>query len=101
MRSSTMQTAPENGRNGGPLAIHRASDCRDVVHVSPVHADEVDGAVARNTRRGAQRIGKEGTKLRLAHLARGHRELAMASGGHCMPPRYRLASFLALREPEG
>src|SRR5258706_10061394 len=60
-----------------PLAIHRAADGRDVVHMPPVHADKVDGAVARNTRRGPQRIGQEGAKLRLAHLARGHGELAI------------------------
>ena len=65
------------------FAIDRAAD-GGVVHVTPVHADEVDRTVARNTRRGAQRIGQEGTELCLAHLTRGHRELSMASGGNRM-----------------
>src|SRR6202043_17113 len=34
----------------------------------------------------AKRVSEEGTELRLAHLTRGHSELAMASGGHRMPP---------------
>ena len=63
--------------------------------MSPVHADEVDGAVARNTRRGAQCIGKEGTKLRLTHLARGHNELAVASGGYRMPPNPHIVGRVA------
>ena len=39
-----------------------------------------------HTRRCAKRVSEEGAELRLAHLARGHGELAMASGGHRMPP---------------
>ena len=54
-----------------PLAIDRAADCRNVVHVSPVHADEVDGAIAGATRCGTQGIGEEGTELRFGHLAGG------------------------------
>jgi hypothetical protein len=53
--------------------------------VAPVHADEVHGSVARATCRCAKRVGEEGAELRLAHLTRGHRELAMASGSHRMP----------------
>src|SRR5258706_3276579 len=68
------------------LAVDGGADCRDAVHVSPVHADEVDGAIARVTRRCAKRVSEEGTELRLAHLTPGHSELAMASGGHRMSP---------------
>src|SRR6266403_214855 len=78
--------------SGLPILAHQAHSAnmgtksRDYIYGSTLRATEVDGAVARNTRRGAQRIAQEGTKLRFAHLARGHGELAMASGGHRMPP---------------
>ena len=41
------------------IAIEGPADCRDVVDVPPVHTDEVDGASARNTRRGAKAFGEE------------------------------------------
>ena len=53
--------------------------------MAPIHADEVDSAIARDTCRRSQRVSEEGAELRLAHLTRGHRELAMASGSHRMP----------------
>src|SRR5262249_59691022 len=68
-----------------PLAVDGGANCRDAVHVSPVHADEVDSAIARATRRCTQRVSEEGTELRFVHLARRHSELAMAFGGHRMP----------------
>src|SRR5258705_2098381 len=43
-------------------------------------------APSRETRAAAPSVSAEGAELRLAHLARGHSELAMASGGHRMPP---------------
>src|SRR5258705_1674776 len=67
------------------FAINCVSYCRDVVHVSPVHAYKMDGTIAGDTRRGTQGIGEERTELRLAHLARGHRKFAMTSGRHRMP----------------
>ncbi len=66
------------------LAVDGGADRRDAVHVPPVHADKVDGAIARQTRRCAKSVSEEGAELRLAHLTRGHGELAMASGGHRM-----------------
>src|SRR6516164_4461990 len=45
----------------------------------PVHADEVDSAIARDTCRRTQRVGEEGAELHLAHLTRGHHELAVLS----------------------
>jgi transposase len=57
-------------------------EARNAVGQQVSELDKVDGAVARNNRRSAQRVGEEGAELRLAHLARGHRELAMTSCRH-------------------
>src|ERR1700690_449402 len=53
--------------------------------MSPVDADEGDGAVARETNRWAKRVLEEGAELCLAHFARGHSELAMAACGASVP----------------
>ena len=49
--------------------------------VPPVDADEVHRAVARDPGAGAERVGEEAPERRLAHLARGHGELAVAALG--------------------
>src|SRR5688572_9817808 len=46
----------------------------DIVHMTPVHADEVDGPVARHLGSGAQGCGEENLKCLVRHLARGHGE---------------------------
>ena len=46
-------------------------------HVAPVHADEVDRAVAGDAGALGEHGGEEALKLAAAHLARGHRELAV------------------------
>ena len=57
---------------GWPTAEH-------LVQVAPVHADEVDSAVARYLGRGAKRFGQERAELVVGHFARGHGELAVAA----------------------
>jgi hypothetical protein len=46
--------------------------------VAPVHADEVDRAVARRLDQVLERPVRERTELSRAHLPRGHREFAVA-----------------------
>jgi hypothetical protein len=46
--------------------------------VTPVHADEVDGAVSRHLGGSPECLSEEGTEGLVRHLARGHGELAVA-----------------------
>src|SRR6516162_7433040 len=61
------------------LAVNGRAGCRDVVHMPPVHANEMDSAIARDTCRRTERVGEKGPKLRLAHLTGGHGEFAVLS----------------------
>ena len=60
-------------------AIDRSSDRRDLLHVAPVHADKMHGAVARHRGDGAQRLLQEGAERVVRHLAGGHGEFAVPS----------------------
>ena len=51
------------------VSVNVVSDCTDVVHVPPVHADKVHRAIARTARGRTERIAEECAKLVPAHLA--------------------------------
>jgi hypothetical protein len=59
------------------VAIDLLADGGDVVHMPPIHANEVDGAVARNASASAEGFGKKNPERFVRHLPGSHRELAM------------------------
>ena len=63
------------------LAIDRVPDGTDLVHVAPVHADEVNRAVARDVGTGAEAIGEERAERFVGHFAGCHGELPVPAPG--------------------
>ena len=63
------------------VAVYRPADAGQVIHVPPVHTDEVDRAVPGNAGAGAQRLLEECLELGRVHLAGRHGELAMPAAG--------------------
>ena len=68
------------------VAIDPLADGRDVVHVPPIHTDEVHGAIARDASASAKGFGKKSPESLVRHLTGSHRELAVA------PFRVRVAA---------
>jgi hypothetical protein len=59
------------------VAVDLLADGGDVIHVPPIHANEVDGAVARNASASAEGFGKKDSERFVRHLPGSHSELAM------------------------
>ena len=57
------------------VAIDPLADGRDVVHVSPIHTNEVDSAIARDANAGPEGFGKKNSECLVRHFTGSHREL--------------------------
>ena len=68
------------------VSIDLLADGGDVVHMPPIHANEVYGAIARDARASAEGFGKKSSERFVRHLSGSHSELAMP------PPRVRVAA---------
>jgi hypothetical protein len=58
--------------------IDRTARGKGLVKVAPIHANVVEGPVARNLRHPLENALQKAGKLLIGHLARGHCELPVA-----------------------
>ena len=68
------------------VPIDLLTDGTDVVHVPPIHANEVHSAIARDASASAEGFEKKSPERFIRHLSRSHSELAMP------PVRVRVAA---------
>src|SRR5205823_3177092 len=74
------------------LAIGRKTGGQQLLHMAPVHADELDGAFNAKGREVAKGLAEKSGEFGTVHLARGHREGPMVD----RPETTRMPSIATL-----